>query len=113
MVLLFTALPACFECFLLALVTLTCHGGLVSLELVARENNTIDGRLHTDLKNDNVSSYDMIVMNVFLDFSVSKYVALYSIRIRLDLRLGQNKFALNCNAQLEDNLTRSENKTYG
>jgi hypothetical protein len=75
MVLLFTTLPACLECLLFALVTLTCHGSLVSLELVARENNTIDGRLHTDLKNDNVSSNDMIVVNVFLYLSISYNVA--------------------------------------
>ena len=86
MVLLFTTLPACLECLLFALVTLTCHGSLVSLELVARENNTIDGRLHTDLKNDNVSSNDMIVMDVFYDFTISKYVALYSIKIRFEIR---------------------------
>ena len=81
--------PALFERLLLSLVRLTGHGGLVGLELVARENDTVDGGLNTDLELNDVSSHDVVV--VFLGkLSVSEYQALYS---KIDLDSASNKIA--------------------
>ena len=62
-VLVLETVPAHFECFLLSLVGLTSHGGFVGLKLVARENNTIDWGLNTDLELNDVSSDDVVMMD--------------------------------------------------
>jgi len=71
MVLLIETIHTLSECFLLALVTLTCHSSLIGLELVAGENKAINWGLNTDLQLNDISGDNMVVVNVLDEFAVS------------------------------------------